>query len=72
MSATQIPAGQRSIHVSTEAISVLLMAPFFVWLATRNRPLTEAEKRLLLTAAAGSVIVDGWLLYRFAQLEHQK
>lgn len=64
-SMTRVSPAQRKIHVSTEAIAVFAIAPFLVWAASRDRKLNNVEKGLLVATAAGTVIVDGWLLHRF-------
>ena len=67
MNGTNISAAQRRVHVSSEALAVLVVAPFLLYAATRERQLTPVEKGLLVTAAIGTFVVDGWLLSRYAQ-----
>lgn len=64
---TSISSTQRGVHVTTEAFAVLAVAPFLLYAATRKRELTPVEKGLLATAAIGTLLVDGWLLYRFSR-----
>lgn len=54
---------QRRLHVATEALAVLGIAPFLLWLATRDRALTPAERAGLWVLFGGTLIVDGTLLY---------
>jgi hypothetical protein len=56
---------QRQLHVITEAVAVLGVAPFLVWLATRERPLTPNERAGLWVLFGATLIVDGTLLYRW-------
>lgn len=56
---------QRIVHVVTEAIAVVAIAPTLAWIATRKRPLNTTEKALLWAMFAGTIAVDGWLVYRF-------
>lgn len=62
---TCVSPEQRWIHVATEVISVFAIVPTLAIIATRNRPLNRTEKTLLWAIVVGSVIVDGWLIYRF-------
>lgn len=62
---TSIDATQKTVHVAAETFAVLVIAPFLLYAATRKRELRPIEKGLLATAAIGTLVVDGWLLYRF-------
>lgn len=59
-----IPPEQRSVHVVTEAIAVFAVVPFMFWLATK-RELPTWARGTSLAIAAGTLLVDGWLLTRF-------
>lgn len=62
---TCVSPEQRWVHVVTEVIAVFGVAPTLAYMATRDRPLNPTEKTLLWAIVAGSVAVDGWLIYRF-------
>ena len=62
---TCVSPEQRWVHVVTEALAVFAVAPTLAIIATRDRPLNRTEKTLLWVIVAGSVLVDGWLIYRF-------
>lgn len=51
--------------MATEAFAVLAVVPGLAYVATRDRELTSSEKGLLWGLAAATLLVDGWLLYRF-------
>lgn len=53
--------------MSRQRRSLLAVAPFLLYAATRKRELKPVEKGLLATAAIGTFVVDGWLLYRFTR-----
>jgi len=59
-----IPPAQRSLHVVTEAVAVFAIAPFMFWLATKKQ-LPPWARGTSLAIAAGTLLVDGWLLTRF-------
>ena len=54
---------QRTVHIVTEAAAVFLTVPFLLWAANRTPDKTAAAGMRAL--AAGALVVDGWLLYRF-------
>jgi hypothetical protein len=56
---------QRSVHVVTEALAVFTIVPFLGWVATRDRPLNTVEQVALWAMVAGTLAVDGTLLYRW-------
>lgn len=62
---TKIDTTQKTVHVASETFALLVVAPFLLYAATRKRELRPIEKGLLATAAIGTFLVDGWLLYRF-------
>lgn len=62
-----LPAQRRDFHVVTQALSVLVLAPFLIYLATRKRELKPWERNGLIVAGVACIVVDGWLLYRYTQ-----
>lgn len=56
---------QRRLHVATEALAVFAVTPFMIWLATRQRELSKVERAGIWAILAGTLIVDGTLLYRW-------
>lgn len=63
---TCISDDRRAFHVATEAASVLLVAPFAVWLATRPG-LPRWARAGAVALALGIVVVDGGLLATWSQ-----
>lgn len=49
----------------TEALAVGVITPFMIWVATRDRALTPLERAGVWTIVAGTLLVDGTLLYRW-------
>ena len=64
---TTIPDHQRRIHVATEAMSVLLIAPFTAAL-TFNRRVPAWARAGLGIVTIGILVVDGWLLTQWKKL----
>lgn len=62
-----IPGAQRNVHLVFEAAALLAVAPLLLWAATRERELTRVEKGALAAVAVSTIVVDGWLLYRYAR-----
>lgn len=60
-----VSSEQRQLHIATEAVAILGIAPFLLWLATRDRALTPPERAGLWVLFGGTLIVDGTLLYRW-------
>ncbi len=57
----QIPEAQRRVHIATEALALLVIAPFSFWIATRK----ELPPLARVTAGAigvGTLLIDGALL----------
>lgn len=59
-----ISAEQRALHVGTEIVAITVMVPFWVWLA-RQAVLPQWARVLSGACAAGTLVVDGYLLTRF-------
>ena len=57
---------RRRFHVTTESLSLVLVAPLLIWAGTRKRPLNAVERWGLIGVAASIVLIDGYLLSRFA------
>ncbi len=63
-----MPQAQRQFHIWTEAGSLLLIVPFYLYLA--NQKYTPPPIRnILYVLAATTAAVDGWLLYKWLQAE---
>lgn len=61
---TCIPPRQRDLHVATEAIALVVVAPFMLWLS-RRRELEPWARRTALTIGVGTLLIDGYLLSRY-------
>jgi hypothetical protein len=59
-----ITPAQRTVHVVSELAAVTVMVPFWVWLA-RQSALPQWARILSGVCAAGTLVVDGYLLTRF-------
>ncbi len=55
---------QRRVHVWSETVAVVAVAPLLAYLATR-RELPDWARLGLGAAAVGTLLVDGWLLSRY-------
>lgn len=60
-----IPESQRALHVRSETIAVVAIAPFMAWLATR-RELPTWARVVSGLVAAGTLAVDGKLLSAYS------
>jgi hypothetical protein len=56
---------QRRVHVTSEIAALVLAAPLLFY-ASRTLPNPNA-RTLALGLAIGTVVVDGWLLWKFSQ-----
>ena len=61
---TCIPDDQREVHVVTESIAVFAVAPFMFWLSAQKE-LPDWARGVSFVVGAGTVAVDGWLLWRY-------
>lgn len=61
-----IPEQQRQVHVVTEAIAVLVVAPFLFYL-TAQRSLPPWARAVSFGVGVGTLLVDGSLLLRNLQ-----
>ena len=59
-----ISDNQRMLHVSAEAIAVLIAAPFSFWLAARPE-LPGWARALSAVIGAGTLAVDGYLVVSY-------
>lgn len=59
-----IPSGQARLHRATELLAVLAVAPLLAYVALAKSPPRWA-RAALLAAAAGTVLVDGYLLTKW-------
>lgn len=59
-----ITPGQRLVHVTTEAASILVYVPFLVWLSYQKK-LPPWARRLSLVLGVAALVVDGGLLLRW-------
>lgn len=62
---TVISDEQRNIHVGGEIMALAVVAPFLAHLSTR-RDLPKWARLLSGSIAAGTLLVDGWLLWKYA------
>lgn len=63
MTTTCISPRQRDVHVVSEALALAVVAPFMVYVAVTARD--PSVRAAAAAVAVGTVLVDGWLLYRF-------
>lgn len=65
MSGTEISAGQKTVHVVTEAIAVALIVPWLLKIASDPK-IKSSDRVVAGMIAVGTIIVDGGLLAKFA------
>ena len=70
--AIRISPSQRKLHERTELASVVLAAPFMLYLASRNRPLNDKEKAGLVALGVGALMVDTTLYMRFRRARRRQ
>ena len=59
------PEQQASLHMVTEAIAVLAIAPITFYIARSNPELPKWQRNFLYGVAAVTVVVDGYLLIKW-------
>lgn len=57
-----VPAAQIRVHVVTEAVALALVP--VLWGIGGNPGLSQMERLTIRGLAVGTLLVDGWLLYR--------
>lgn len=63
---TLIPAGQRRLHVASEAAALLVAAPFLGYVATRKE-LPGWVRLGSGVLAVATLVIDGYLLVQWGQ-----
>ena len=61
---TCIPDDQREVHIIAESVAVFAVAPFMFWLSAQ-KALPEWARGVSFVVGAGTVAVDGWLLWKY-------
>lgn len=61
---------QRDVHVTFEALAVVVAAPFSIWLATQ-KTLPDWARMLSGTIGVATLIVDGGLLLSYIRKQKQ-
>ena len=67
---TMIPSRQRQVHMVSETVAVLAVAPFMFWLALR-KDLPKWARVASGLIGAGTVLIDGYLLFQYAKQQEQ-
>lgn len=62
----RISKSQHKVHVVAESIALFVVAPFLLSVS-KNEGLTESQRRGLQATAVATILVDGYLLTRWAQ-----
>lgn len=64
-----MPEKERKIHILTELLAVVMIAPYLIWLSWNIHNITKhtinIHKNILLLIAIMTIIVDGYLLVRW-------
>lgn len=60
----KVPQSQRQLHVASESIALLVIAPFLLGVA-QTPTLTPAQRQGLRATAIATILVDGYLLTRW-------
>lgn len=63
-----VPSAQRNVHVAAEAVAVFAVTPFMIYLSTRST-LPMWARVASGVIAAGTLAIDGGLLWRFTTAE---
>jgi hypothetical protein len=61
-----IPESQRQLHATSEALAVVVAAPFLFWLSANPR-LPPWARVTAAVMGAGTLLVDGYLLTRMVR-----
>jgi hypothetical protein len=62
-----ITRGQRNLHVLAEGLAVFAVAPITAYIAYTGKFLPMWQRQFLGLVAAGTIVVDGFLLWRYTQ-----
>ncbi len=60
-----IPAEQALLHKRSETLAMVVGLPLLVWIATRQRALTNPERLAVGVLAFGTLLVDGSLVTKW-------
>ena len=59
-----IPRSRKQIHVASEALAVVAVAPYLFWVSNQTG-VAPNTRRMLRVIAAGTVLLDGYLLLQY-------
>lgn len=59
------PQKEKGLHIAGELVAVAVVAPI-TWIISENKNLKGWQSRMLKGFAVGTVLVDGYLLWRWA------
>lgn len=62
---------QRNVHVTSEAVAVFVVAPLTAYIAYSTPMMQPWAKTFLYTVAAGTLIIDGGLLFSYSRERKQ-
>ncbi len=62
---------QRDVHIGSELLALLVVAPFMFALG-RNTTLSPSTRRLSTAIGIGTLLVDGYLLHKFVKNGKQR
>ena len=60
-----MPVAEKNFHIATEAASVFILVPLFIWIALNQTNKTYMV--ILLIIAISCIIVDGYLLLKYRE-----
>lgn len=67
MASVCITRRQRNLHVATEAMAVLFVAPLLGWIAYTGR-VSESSRIALGAIVIGTLLVDGHLVTKYRRM----
>ena len=59
-----MPQEDRTLHIVSEAIAVLVVVPWLIWIVWKKE-LSDIDRLFLLVLAIGTLLVDGYLLIKW-------
>ena len=67
MSGEEISPERKNIHMASEAIAVLTIAPFLIAVGLSKKPIDPISKKVLVGLGVGTLVLDGYLLSKWKQ-----
>jgi hypothetical protein len=65
-----IPEEQRRLHVTSEALALVIVTPFMFYVSAQ-RELPPWARATSFGIGVSTALIDGWLLWRYASRSHE-